>query len=203
MACACLGRINPVDLAIEGVQGAMAAGKAIGDARARALRRERISLGRPDTMAHEFSLTPTRASLGEITAVAGRPERRVSGLPRASAIASGRTMATFERFNDGELVLFALSDAGVLEFLPAGTRGRARTLIKQGHKLFVKSLITGTFMEFRPRRRKMNLFNLSAAKRANRRLDGLEKVLKNFVKIEGKTLKSKKRVRIKRRKGKK
>ena len=116
----------------------------------------------------------------------------VATLPR-------RDQGKFIRDSAGEILMFALDpQAGSLVELPAGSFRHRKSLEKRGVNLFVQDALTGSIVDYRPRRRRLNPLNFKALKRANRRVDAFEKMIKKHFSVG-----AAKKKRIKRKKRRK
>jgi len=120
------------------------------------------------------------------------PLQSTSSLPR-------RDTLTFARDLTGELVMFAIDPGlGQLVRMPPGTIKHRNQLERHGIDLFVLNTLTGQYVDYKPRRRRMNPLNFKALKRATRRVDGFEKLIKKHF-----TVGAPKKKRIKRKKRRK
>jgi len=149
------------------------------------LKKQRIELGRSaNKMPHAPMTLVQQLSRSAIGTVATLPRHDQGKWIRDSA---------------GEILMFALDpNQGALVELPAGSFKHRRALEKRGVNLFVQDALTGAIVDYKPRRRRMNPLNFKALKRASRRVDAFEKVIKkNF------SVGAAKKKRIKRKKRRK
>lgn len=97
-----------------------------------------------------------------------------------------RSTGRFARDSNGEILFFALDprgESGTLVELPPNTSSFRKQLERQGINLFVFDNMRQQFVDYKPRRRRMNPLNFRALKRASRRVEAFEKVIKKHFSV--------------------